>query len=477
MRYIKIILVLFLSIVINSNQVYSTSINNEEDLVGTWLGKLKIQTMELRLVIRIEMKDGKLNALIDSPDQGAKDIPVSEIKVSGDSVFVISTIVGGRYEGLFLKDSLKLVGVWKQGGGSFPLEMKKVEKVEEPKRPQEPKPPFSYNTEEIIFDNARASIKLAGTLTYPKEGTEFPVAVMISGSGPQDRNETVFNHKPFWVIADHLTKNGIAVLRFDDRGIGKSTGNYSNATSEDFASDVVAAIEYLKTRKEINKKKIGLIGHSEGGTIAPMIAADHDEIAFIILVAGTGIPGDELLLLQSKLIMESEGEKPESVDKAINLSKKIYSLVTTETDTTIIHLKANEYFHDYFNTLTEEERKEIPDENKFIQMQLKSLESPWFKYFLKYDPRPALEKVKCPVLALNGEKDLQVPPKENLSAIEKALKKGGNINYQIVELPGLNHLFQTSTTGKISEYASIEETFSLKVLEIITEWIKNVIKK
>lgn len=474
MKLLKITLVLFFTLLMTA-KIFPMS--NENELVGTWLGKLKVQTTELRLVIRIQMQDGKLSGLLDSPDQGTKDIPISEIKLNGDSVTVISAIIGARFIGIFQGDSVKITGVWKQGGGSLPVEFKKVDKVEGPKRPQEPKPPFGYNSEDVVFENVKDGITLAGTLTYPKEGTDFPAVVMITGSGAQDRDELAFNHKPFLVISDHLTKNGIAVLRFDDRGVGKSKGVFSGATSKDFAQDAIAAVEYLKTRKEINKNQIGLIGHSEGGTIAPMIAADHDEIAFIILVAGTGIPGDELILKQAQLIMESEGQKPEAIEKSMNINRKLYSLAKTESDTALINLKAKEYIHEFYLSLSDDEKKTIPNEERFIQRQLRIILSPWFRYFLNYDPRPALEKVNCPVLALNGEKDLQVPPKENLPAIEEALKKGGNNNYKIVELPGLNHLFQTSTTGKISEYASIEETFSLKVLEIITEWIKNVVKK
>ncbi len=477
MNFLKYVFYLSFFIAICSIQIFSEALSNEDDLVGTWLGKLKFQSVELRLVVKVELKDGKLFALIDSPDQGAKDIPVSDIKINGDSVIVVSALIGGKFEGVLIKDSLKLVGVWKQGGGSFPVEMKKVDKIEEPKRPQEPKPPFEYNSEEVTFDNLKDGITLSGTLTYPKNGSEFPAVVMITGSGGQDRDENIFNHKPFMVIADRLVKNGIATLRFDDRGIGKSKGKFSGATSEDFAKDVLAAVEYLKTRKEIDKNKIGLIGHSEGGLIAPMIAVDNNDIDFIVLLAGPGIPGDELILKQAKLIMETEGEKPESIDKAMSIGRKLYTLAKTETDTAIIRQTVKEYIHEFYLTLTEDERKELPAENDFIKGQLGPLFDPWFRNFLRYDPRPALEKVKCPVLALNGEKDIQVPPKENLSAIEEALKKGGNTNYKIVELPGLNHLFQTCTKCTISEYATIEETFSPNALEIITDWIKDVVKK
>jgi fermentation-respiration switch protein FrsA (DUF1100 family) len=456
--------------------VFSRQISNE-DFTGTWLGKLKVPSMELRIVFSIELKDGKLAALLDSPDQGVKGIPVSDIIVKDDSISLIVGSIGGRFEGKYFEDSTKLIGVWKQGGGSFPLEMSKVENIEEPKHAQEPKPPYPYNSEDITFENKSAGIKLAGTFTFPKEGNNFPAVVLITGSGPEDRNETVFGHKPFLIISDYLTKNGIAVLRFDDRGVGGSTGDFSKATSLDFASDAEAAVDYLKTRKEINKKEIGLIGHSEGGLIAPMVASKDKDIAFIVMLAGPGLPGNKLLLLQSELIMKSEGEKPEKIESTNNLNKKIYSLVDTTTDTTIIHQRLTELLEKYYDSLSEESKKEIPDLKMFIEQQFKTLTSPWFRFFLNYDPRPALEKVKCPVLALNGGNDLQVPAKQDLSEIEKALKEGGNKNYKIVELPGLNHLFQTSNTGKISEYAKIEETFSPKALEIMGDWIKKVVKE
>ncbi|RJP65231.1 MAG: alpha/beta hydrolase [Ignavibacteriales bacterium] len=476
MKLLKCVFGLFLSVLVITTQSYSQSFNQEEYLVGTWLGKLKFQTTELRLVIRVEMKDGKLSALLDSPDQGTKDIPISEIKLKADSVFVTSTLIGGKFDGLFFKDSLKIAGIWKQGGGSFPLELRKVDKVEGPKRPQEPKPPFGYNTEDIEFDNVKAGIKLAGTFTYPKEGSDFPAVVMISGSGGQDRDELAFNHKPFLVIADHLTKNGIAVLRFDDRGIGKSKGVFAGATTKDFAEDVLAAVEYLKTRKEIDKKKIGLIGHSEGGIIAPMIASENQDISFIVLLAGPGIAGDELILKQAQLIMETEGQKQEAINNSMNTNRKLYELAKSDADTSVINTKTKEYIHEFYLTLSEEDKKTMPPEERFAQRQQKIISSPWFRYFLKYDPRPALEKVKCPVLALNGEKDIQVPPKENLSAIEEALKKGGNKKYKVIEFPGLNHIFQPCTTCSISEYAKIEETFSPMVLGIMTDWIIEIIK-
>jgi pimeloyl-ACP methyl ester carboxylesterase len=476
MKKFDILYCLF-TIVLMFNNSFGNLQNDEHYLTGTWLGKIKVPSMELRIVFRIELKDDKLTALLDSPDQGAKDIPVSDVIVNKDSVSLIVNSIGGRFDGKYFRDSTKLVGVWKQGGGTLPLEMSRVENVEEAKRPQEPKPPYPYNSEEVTFENKSAGIKLAGTFTFPKEGTDFPTVVLITGSGPQDRNETVFGHKPFLVISDYLTRNGIAVLRYDDRGVGGSTGDFGKATSLDFAGDVEAAVDYLKTKKEVNKKEIGLIGHSEGGLIAPIVAVKDKDIAFIVLLAGPGLPGNELLPLQSELIMKAEGDKPENIEKVVNLNQKIFSLVNSEKDTAVFHQKLKELLKKSYDSLSEEEKKEIPDLKAYTEQQFKTLTSPWFRFFLSYDPRPVLEKVKCPVLALNGGNDLQVPAKVDLSEIEKELNKGGNKDFKIVELPGLNHLFQPSETGKISEYAKIEETFSPNALKIIGDWIKKVVKK
>jgi hypothetical protein len=313
---------------------------------------------------------------------------------------------------------------------------------------------------------------LAGTLTYPKEENKFPAVIMISGSGGQDRNEELLGHKPFLVIADFLTRNGIAVLRFDDRGIAQSTGDHSTATSEDFAKDVLAAVNFLKTRNEIDKTKIGLIGHSEGGMIAPLVAVQSQDVAFIIMMAGLGIPGDSILYLQGELIQRAEGTSEEEILKSVKLQREIFSIVKNSKNDEKLDKDLREKFNAEYAAMTEEEKSKLGDPEVYLNMQIKTITSPWFKYFLRFDPAPVLEKVKCPVLGINGENDLQVPPKENLSAIESALKKGGNSNFEVKMLPGLNHLFQTSTTGNISEYSQIEETISPVVLETMLDWIK-----
>ena len=354
----------------------------------------------------------------------------------------------------------KIEGIWSQGGLKLELNLKKVDKVEALKRPQEPKEPFPYNAEDVTFKNNIDSVVLAGTLTYPKDGNNFPAVVLISGSGGQNRDEELLGHKPFLVIADYLTRNGIAVLRFDDRGIAQSTGDHSIATSQDFAKDVLAAVDYLKSRDEINHSKIGLIGHSEGGLIAPMVANQSNDIAFIILMAGPGISGDSILYLQGALIQRAEGTSEDEIQKSMQLQRKLFLVVKNTEDDELLKQKIEKIFRSEYSKISEEEKNSLGDPEVYMNAQLKTLTSPWFKYFLKYDPFPTLEKVKCPVLAINGENDLQVPPKENLSAIEEALKKGGNTKYEIKMLPGLNHLFQTSNTGAISEYGTIEETIS-----------------
>jgi pimeloyl-ACP methyl ester carboxylesterase len=292
--------------------------------------------------------------------------------------------------------------------------------------------------------------------------------LLITGSGAQDRNESLLGHKPFLVLADYLTRRGIAVLRVDDRGVGGSTGSVPNSTTADFAGDVLAGIEFLKTRKEINPKQIGLIGHSEGGVIAPMVAAQSSDVAFIVLMAGTGLPGEEILYLQSERIMKANGATPEQLARQRKSQETIFKVIKEEKDPAVAEKRLHE---ELSKGLTEEELNQMKKSEPAISAQLKGANTPWFRYFLTYDPRPALRKVKCPVLALNGENDLQVPINENLSAIEAALKEGGNKDVTLVRLPKLNHLFQTSVTGSPNEYRNIEETIAPVALATIGDWI------
>ena len=445
---------------------------SEISIEGIWEGKLKIPGGELRVVFKISKNpDGTLTATLDSPDQGATDIPIEEVIFKDNTLHLEVKSAGSVFEGNVSEDFLVIEGEWKWSGQSVPLIVNRIDKAIEILRPQEPKKPYPYIEEEAIYENKEAGITLAGTLTLLPGKSSFPAVLLITGSGPQDRNETVFGHRPFLVLADYLTCQGIAVLRVDDRGVGESTGDFSQATSEDFASDVLAGIEYLKTCKEIDAKKIGLIGHSEGGLIAPMVAIKSSDVAFIVLMAGTGLPGEEILYLQGALISRAMGVNEEDIIKNRQFNEKIFSVIKEEKDKKNAEERLRQMFMEDWEKVSDEEKEKIGDPEVYLNAQLQSLLSPWLKFFLTYDPKPTLSKVKCPVLAINGEKDLQVPPKENLSAIEEALVAGGNKNFTVKELPGLNHLFQTAQTGVPSEYAKIEETISPVAFKIVGDWI------
>jgi pimeloyl-ACP methyl ester carboxylesterase len=357
-----------------------------------------------------------------------------------------------------------------------------------------PKKPYPYHEEEVTFANTEAKIELAGTFTKPKDGGPHPAVVLISGSGPQDRDESLLGHQPFLVIADYLTRQGIAVLRYDDRGVGQSKGDHDAATSADFATDAYAAVKYLQSRADVDGKRIGLAGHSEGGVIAPMVAAGHpDDIAFIILMAGTGLPGDEILSDQLAAILKTKGLKERDIHLQLALQKKLISLTKAGGEPKELAKKLAAAAKEYMDALPEEDRKVLesiagqtddgttkkgPDEKEKMadaEKAMKRLANPWMVYFLNYDPRPTLQKVKCPVLALNGEFDLQVTPKLNLPAIEQALRAGGNTQHKVVELKGLNHLFQHSKSGDPGEYGTIEETFAPEALKLMADWLNQTV--
>ena len=447
-----------------------------QNITGQWNGTLKIQGTQMRLVFNISQTENSLSSTMDSPDQGAKGIPTTTTSFENSILKITIASAKIEYEGTLGQDNI-IVGTFKQGGQSFPMNLSK-EKIEKEKlvRPQEPIKPFPYYSEDITFENKKAGINLAGTLTLPTKDGVFPVVILISGSGPQNRDEELLGHKPFLVLSDFLTKNGIAVLRYDDRGTALSKGDFKTATSADFATDAESAIAYLKTRKEINKNKIGLIGHSEGGLIAPMVASKSKDVAFILLLAGTGIQGDSLLLLQKKLIEEASGINKEDIQKGQSLNRKVFDIVNKSTSLEQLNSDLTIYFKQILKDNPNTQKPAEMSDDDFVKLQVKQIASPWMQYFIKYNPAPALEKVKCPVLAINGEKDLQVPPKENLEAIKKALTKGGNKRVTTKELPNLNHLFQECKTGSPDEYATIEQTFSPIALTEILKWLQTQTK-
>ncbi|CDF79482.1 alpha/beta hydrolase family protein [Formosa agariphila KMM 3901] len=439
-----------------------------QDITGKWHGVLKVQGTQLRLVFNVTKTDDGFSTTMDSPDQGAKNIPVtSTVFINPKIKFMVSNLAI-VYDGEY-KDG-EITGVFVQGGLEFPMNLSR-EPIEKDivNRPQEPKKPYPYNSEAVTFKNTKADITLSGTLTLPKNGTNFPVVILISGSGPQNRDEELLGHKPFLVISDYLTKHGIAVLRYDDRGVGQSSGDFKTATTADFATDVESAMAYLKTRQDINSHKIGLVGHSEGGLIAPMVASKSKDVNFMVLLAGPGISGYDIFLLQSELINKANGLDESALQQELAFLKTNLDVVVKGNDLDAIKSVLTDTLHKQL--LSQPELLPKGMEAKDVDTFADTFTTPWFHYFLKYNPSVSLEQVQCPVLAINGEKDLQVPPKENLSAIEQALIRGGNKNISIKELPNLNHLFQDAITGSPNEYSTIEQTFSPDALEEITNWI------
>lgn len=448
-----------------------------KSVTGTWNGELPVSGITLRLAFNISDTTGVLTATMDSPDQGAFGIPMDSVIFQNDSLRIVGVAIMGSYTGVISEDGTKIEGTWTQGGMEFPLNLEKGEKVKL-NRPQEPKKPYPYIEEEVKYENVKGGAILAGSFTRPDSGGPFAAVLLISGSGAQDRDELVFGHKPFLVLADYLTRRGIAVLRVDDRGMGESTGDLEKATSEDFAGDVVAGIEYLKSREDVDATKIGLIGHSEGGIIAPMIAAKSDDVAFIVLMAGTGIPGDTLLKIQGRMVGLAEGIPLELVESNAELQEMMFKIVREEPDNAKAAGKLMKAIDAWIAGLDSSIAQDFKEtDSTHWKIQISQITSPWMRFFIDYDPRPALRKVKCPVLAINGEMDLQVPPDYNLPEIEKALKDGGNKSYRIKKFDRLNHLFQHCETGAVSEYGKIEETFAPEALETIGDWILEVTQK
>jgi|HubBroStandDraft_4_1064222.scaffolds.fasta_scaffold01903_3 hypothetical protein len=435
------------------------------DIDGTWMGTLDTGTIKLHVVFHILNSANGLTATMDSPDQGMKSLQTSAVKRDGASLRIEADKLDGVYEGTIPADKSSIDGKWTQKGNTFPLVLKPVkdEALLEPKRPQNPVKPYPYRDEDVTYENKIQNVTLAATFTVPQGKGPFSAVVLITGSGPQDRDETLLGHKPFLILSDYLTRHGIAVLRADDRGTAKSTGDFKTATTADFATDTEAGIAYLKTRLEVDPRKIGLIGHSEGAVIAPMIAARNPDVAFIVMMAGSGVSGDQVLVAQREAIAVASGTKPEEAAKYAAKEKEMLALIEAEKVPTEKDDAALE------KELREKMAGDVPESQ--IGLQIKLLTSPWFRYFLTYDPASALRKVTCPVLVLNGEKDKQVLPEQNLPPIRQALTQAGNKHFEVDELPGLNHLFQTANTGSPTEYAGIEETMSPVALEKINTWI------
>ena len=442
-----------------------------QEISGDWSGVLDAQGTRLRMIFHIDRTDTGLVTTLDSPDQGAKGIPVGITHFAAPELRLELRRIGAVYEGTLAGDSI--IGNWRQGAASFPLVLSRGEAVApERRRPQEPVPPLPYDEEPVRFHNETAGVMLAGTLTVPRTPGPHAAVILISGSGPQNRDEEVFGHRPFLVLADHLTRNGIAVLRYDDRGIGESTGNFNAATSEDFATDAASAVRYLTSRDDIDARKIGLVGHSEGALIAPIAALESDGVAFMVLLAGIGVPGREISLAQAKSLRTFPVEDEAAYER---FTRRTYEIATSSAAVEAKRVQLTEHYESISPVIARMLPQGI-EVKTFIAQQVAMLTSPWQQFFLSYDPATHLSKVKVPVLSLNGSKDIQVPAKINQAGIRRALERGGNTSFVVKELPGLNHMFQESETGAMNEYPQIEQTISPVALNEITSWIRQQLR-
>lgn len=440
-----------------------------QDISGDWSGTAKRGDKEITFVFNIEQENSTYSTTMSVPTFRISGIKPSATTFTNGTLIVDGSNVGMNYEGVLNNKAQQFEGTYKEGGIEMILNLKKgAVKTEDLRRPQEPVKPYPYYNEEVVFENTEAKITLAGTLTLPNKNGKFPVVILISGSGPQDRDESFMGHKPFLVLSDYLTKQGIGVLRFDDRGHGESTGDFGNATTEDFSKDALSAITYLRTRNDVDIKNIGLIGHSEGGIIAPLVANNSKDVAFMVLLASTGISGTELSVMQSKTLRQFPVKDEVAYEK--NTRKAIAIVTSNKSD-----LEIKNELTTHYNTFTRPilTSLNVPEEkiNLFIESQLKRSLKPWSRYFLQYNPADEIEKLQMPVLSLNGTKDTQVNAKINQEGIRKALIKGNNQDYKIVELENLNHFFQECKTGKMDEYRKIEQTFSPTALKEISNWI------
>ncbi len=439
-----------------------------EQFVGTWKGVLEMPGAHLRLALDVSRSGDALGGSLTSLDQGNTRIPVTLV-VRNDSLIadmpsIVASFVVAGAEG----DSLR--GSFRQNGAMGRIAFGHLSHTIVPliaRRPQEPVGPLPYNSVDVSFPSV-SGVVLSGTLTTPTGSGPWPAVVLVSGSGPHDRDERMVGHRPFLVLSDYLTRHGIAVLRYDDRGVTRSTGSFAASTTADFADDAEFAVRFLTGRPEVDRARIGVIGHSEGGAIAPIVATRSKDVAFIVLMAGPGVTGDSLLILQNRAQLRVSGVPEEEAQPLARLTSRLLHAVSGARDSAEARTRVLEIEEQYVAA-------QQPDRQESLRSNLRArnaqLLSPWMRYFLAFDPRPALSQVHVPVLALNGTLDGQVLCKENLSAIAAALQVAGNLDVETVELPGLNHLFQTASTGAMTEYSVIEETIAPAALDRLGEWL------
>ncbi|WBO84586.1 alpha/beta hydrolase family protein [Hymenobacter yonginensis] len=433
-------------------------------LAGDWHGTLATPVNPPQLIVHITgQPTGTLAAALDVPSQKVTGLAFSGAELRQDSLILLSDFLGVRYAARLSADGQQLTGRWKQNGEQWPLVLQRGLPAPPPPpvRPQDPVAPLPYREQQVRFKNPGGGPELAGTLTLPAGKGPFPAVVLVSGSGPQDRDESLAGHHPFRVLADYLTRRGFAVLRYDDRGVGQSGGTFATATTADFLADAQAALAFLRTQTSVQPKRVGLLGHSEGGTIALLAGAAPNPPAFIVSLAGMGVSGRELLLRQQADVLRASGLDTASAGRMRRTQQALLTVIQTTPDNPPAIAR--------MVPLLKQASPGVPEST--LTTMATQMTSPWYRYFLGLNPAPALAKVKVPVLALNGTKDVQVAPGPNLEAIRNGLQAAGNRDVTIQQLDGLNHLFQTATTGLPSEYGQISETFSPSALQIIGNWL------
>ena len=438
------------------------TLQSNAQIEGYWKGQIKLGAQDLEMAFDIKAIDNGFSATLDVPAQGAFDIPVDETVFQENRLNMTMSAMGATYSGM-LKES-RIEGEFTQHGMTFPLNLEKGSKEAKQVRPQDPQPPFDYRVTEVSFTNEKEGNILTGTLTIPKGKGPFPAMVLVSGSGQQNRDEELMNHRPFWVIADYCARHGIAVLRYDDRGMGGSTGEVENATSMDFSYDAEAAFDFLRKQKHIDASRVGILGHSEGGIINFMVSARRPEVAFLVSLAGPAVNGIEVLKEQQVAILRASGMTEEMIAFSQNSNRQLFDIVESSND------------REEADSLMRQLVKSWGYNEELTEQTVSGMTMPWMYYFLKYDPTEAIVKTNCPALLLNGSKDLQVIASQNLPAYEKIIAEHGKTNLTLHEMPDLNHLFQHCETGAIEEYATIDETISPEVLEMIVGFVKKIEK-
>jgi uncharacterized protein len=441
---------------------------------GDWNGSISVGKSSLAMILHFRQDaSGKWMGSMDSPDQGAFGISIDKITVEGKKISGEIKSASSSFIATLSEDAQELTGTWTQGDElSFELKRSAVT-LAPPNRPQTPIGPFPYRSEEVTFENRSANIQLAGTLTLPEGEGPYPAVILITGSGPQNRDEEIAGHRIFFVIADYLTRKGFAVLRYDDRGVGASTGVFDESTTVEFVDDAISALEFLQGRSDIYAGRVGLLGHSEGGIIAPIVEVKSGKVAFLVLMAAPGVNGEQVLYEQAKRIIAANGGSKDLIAENRLVQEELFQIVKTESDRTFAASRLKE--------LTEKKVAMHKDEGWSTEKidawkmgfvsECNQVNSPWFRKFLTLDPSDWLKRVKAPVLAINGELDTQVIPDQNLPAIESALIQGGNSSYILKRLSELNHQLQKCKTGSPSEYHEIEETISTSALETISDWL------